>query len=100
MSTRVRQTLRNRSFLEAIAVLFGLGVILEFLLVALSKTGEPGWLWFLTGIAALLAGLWFVAPEPPNLWAPPPRSAPRWGPLPHWSDTPLIMRKASSGGTK
>ena len=67
MSTRVRQTLRNRSFLEAIAVLFGLGLVLEFLLVALSKTGEPGWLWFLTGIAALLGVMWLVTREPANL---------------------------------
>ena len=67
MSTTVRQTLRNRSFLEAIAVLFGLGVILEVVLVALSKTGEPEWLWFLAGIAALLGVMWLVTREPTNL---------------------------------
>ena len=67
MSTTVRQTLRNRPFLEAIAVLFGLGVILEFVLVALSKTGEPGWLWFLTGLAALSGVMWLVTRESTDL---------------------------------
>lgn len=67
MSPTPRRAMRNRSFLEVIAVLFGLGVILELLAVALWKTGEPGWLWILPGIAMLLGMMWLVSREPANL---------------------------------
>lgn len=67
MSPTPRQAMRNRSFVEVIAVLFGLGVILELLAVAFSKTGEPGWIWFLPGIAMLLGIVWLVSREPANL---------------------------------
>jgi FtsH-binding integral membrane protein len=67
MSPTARQTMRNRSFLEVVAVLFGIGLILELLTVALSISGSPEWLWFVPGIAALIGVMWLVSREPANL---------------------------------
>jgi len=67
MSSTVRQTMRNRSFLEVVAILFGLGLTLEFLAIPLLKNGAPGWLWILPGIATLLGVMWLVSREPANL---------------------------------
>ncbi|HYT01113.1 MAG TPA: hypothetical protein VEO20_10685 [Thermoplasmata archaeon] len=64
---RRRTSSKDWSFLEFVAVLFVIGIVLELLFVSLSNAGGLGWLWVLPGLTALIGIVWLVAREPANL---------------------------------
>lgn len=67
MLRRRRWTRRDWAFVECVAVLFGLGLVLELLDLSAAKSGGIGWLWILPAIASLVGIMWLVAREPANL---------------------------------
>ena len=63
---RRKRARRNYAFFEFVIVLFGLGILLEMLVVS-APSLNTGWLWMLPSILGLVGILWFVAREPTNL---------------------------------
>ncbi|HYY47438.1 MAG TPA: hypothetical protein VFA17_01985 [Thermoplasmata archaeon] len=63
---RRKRARRNLAFFEFVIVLFGLGILLEMLVVS-APSWDTGWLWMLPSILGLVGILWFVAREPTNL---------------------------------
>ncbi len=59
-------TRRIRSFLEVVAILFVLGLILESV-VLLSGSGVSPWTWALVDVAALIGLVGLMSREPANL---------------------------------